>query len=126
MTTSSLFLDQLFEQFCKEKEYVKNSSRHTILFYQYSFQTFKRILGDDVDLTKNHLTRFVLCMRERGMKPATCNVYIRGMNSFLSWLHENEHISEPLKIKQLQTEQKIMQTFTDQQLKSIASLRCQA
>jgi tetratricopeptide (TPR) repeat protein len=37
---SPLFLDQLFEQFCKEKEYVKNSSRNTILFYQYSFQTW--------------------------------------------------------------------------------------
>ena len=79
---SPLFLDQLFEQFCKEKEYVKNSSRTTILFYQYSFQIFKRILGDDVDLTKNHLTHFVLVMRGKGMKPATYNVYIRGMNSF--------------------------------------------
>ena len=57
------------------------------------------------------------------MKPATCNVYIRGMNSFLSWLHESEYIPEPLKIKQLKTEQKIMQTFTDEQLKSIASFK---
>ena len=41
---SPLFLDQLFEQFCKEKEYVKNSSRNTILFYQYSYKKFKLVL----------------------------------------------------------------------------------
>jgi integrase/recombinase XerD len=116
---SPLFLDQLFEQFCKEKEYVKNSSHQTILFYQYSYKTFRRILGDDSDLTKNHLTRFVLGMREKAMKPETCNVYIRGMNSYLSWLFENEYTSEHLKIKQLKTEQKVMKTFTDQQLKAI-------
>lgn len=37
------------------------------------------------------------------MKPSTCNVYIRGLNSFLSWLHEYEFITEPLKIKLLKT-----------------------
>lgn len=89
MTTSSLLLDQLFEQFYKEKEYVKNSSRHTILFYQYSFQTFKRILGDDIDLTKNHLTRFVLCMREKGMKPATTAVDFFGAQTEVS--HTRRH-----------------------------------
>lgn len=120
---SPLFLDQLFEQFCKEKEYVKNSSRHTILFYQYSYKTFKRILGDETDLSKNHLTSFVLGMREKGMKPETCNVYIRGMNSFLSWLFENEQISEKLKIKQLKTEQKVLKTFSDQQIKAIFSYK---
>jgi hypothetical protein len=48
---SPLFLEQLFEQFCKEKEYVKNSSHQTILFYQY--KAFKRVLGDDIDLTSD-------------------------------------------------------------------------
>lgn len=123
MTTSSLSIDQLFEQFCKEKEYVKNSSRNTLLFYQYSYKAFKRIMGDDVDFTKNHLTRFVLGMREKGIKPETCNVYIRGMNSFLSWLFENELTDEHLKIKQLKTEQKIMKTFSDNQLKAIYSFK---
>ena len=50
---SSLFLNQLFEQFCKEKEYVKNSSPHTILFYKASYQKFKLVLGDELDLTKS-------------------------------------------------------------------------
>lgn len=120
---SPLFLDQLFEQFCKEKEYVKNSSRHTILFYQYSYKKFKEVLKEDIDLSKAHLTRFVLGMRELGVKPETCNVYCRGMNSFLSWLFENEYTAEHLKIKYLKTEQRVMRTFTDEHLKAIASFK---
>jgi integrase/recombinase XerD len=116
---SSLSLNLLFDQFCKERQYVKNSSPHTILFYQASFKKFTVILGDDIDLTKNHLNRFILGMREKGLKPETCNVHIRGMNSFLSWLFENEFISEHLKMKQLKTEQRIMKTFSDNQLKAI-------
>jgi site-specific recombinase XerD len=112
MTTSSSVFDQLFEQFCKEREYVKNSSHHTILFYKASYKKFKESLGDDIDLSKDHLNRFVLSMREKGVKPETYNVYIRGMNSFLGWLFENEHITERLKVKQLKTEQKLMQTFS--------------
>jgi integrase/recombinase XerD len=119
----STSLNSLFEQFSKEKEYVKNCSHHTILFFQYSFKTYKRILGDDIDISKNHLNLFVLGMREKGMKPETCNVYIRGMNSFLTWLHENDHINEHLKIKQLKTEQRVMKTFSDQQLKTLVSFK---
>lgn len=120
---SPLFLDQLFDYFCKEREYVKNSSRHTILFYKASYKKFKESLGDDIDLSKDHLNRFILNMREKGIKPETCNVHIRGLNSFLSWLFENEHISEKLKIKQLKTEQKVMKTFTDQHVKAMFSYK---
>ena len=49
---SPFFLGQLFEQFCKEKEYVKNSSPHTIIFYKASFKKFQQSLGEDLDLTK--------------------------------------------------------------------------
>ncbi len=52
---SLLFLNQLFEQFCKDKEYLKNSSPHTILFYKASYKKFTLVLGDDLDLTKTHL-----------------------------------------------------------------------
>jgi site-specific recombinase XerD len=117
-----LFLDQPFEQFCKEKEYVKNSSPNTLLFYQYSYKKFKLVLNEDIDLTKSHLTRFVLGMRELGVKPETCNVYCRGMNSFLSWLFENEYTPEHLKIKYLKTEQRVMRTFTEFRLHGLLCL----
>jgi integrase/recombinase XerD len=117
-------VDNLFNQFCRERQYVKNSAENTILFYQQSYKAFQRYAGENLqEINKTILNNFVLSMRENGMKPSTCNVYIRGLNSFLSWLHENEFITEPLKIKLLKTEQRIMKTFSDQQLKAIVSFR---
>lgn len=117
-------LDQLFNQFCRERQYVKNSAENTIIFYQQSFKAFRKYVGEDVqEVNKSTLNNFVLAMREGGMKPSTCNVYIRGINSFLSWLHKNEFITEPLKIKLLKTEQRVMKTFSDQQLKAIVSFK---
>jgi len=41
------------------------------------------------------------------------------MNSFLSWLKENEHTQEHLKIRQLKEEKKVLQTFDERQIKKI-------
>ncbi len=37
----------LFEQFLKERIYIKNSSPHTIAFYRQSYQTYQRVLSED-------------------------------------------------------------------------------
>jgi hypothetical protein len=34
----------LFEQFLKERIYIKNSSPHTIAFYRQSYKTYPRVL----------------------------------------------------------------------------------
>ncbi|MEN3332072.1 MAG: hypothetical protein V7641_1437 [Blastocatellia bacterium] len=39
------------------------------------------------------------------------------MNSFLSWLWKNNHLSEKLRIKELRTEQKIIPTYSTTDLK---------
>lgn len=90
--------DTLFTQFKQERRFLKNSSERTIEFYEDSWKTYKRFCSD---ISKLELTRFVLGMREVGVKPVTCNIRIRGMNSFLSWLHEQGLTSEHLRIKQL-------------------------
>ncbi len=126
-----------FERFVKEQKYLKGVSGHTIAFYKQSFKTYQRVLsGSDLALaasgklallenlpTKHTLKDFVTGMREQGMKPVTCNTYIRGMNSYLTWLFENGHITEPLKIKQLKCEQRVMRTFSDRELSAIVSFK---
>jgi integrase/recombinase XerD len=113
----------LFEQFLKERTYIKNVSPKTLDFYRSSFKAYQKINGDASLPTKKDLTNFVTGMREKGIKPVSCNTYIRGINSFLTWLYENEYIPEPLKIKQLKTEQKVMKTFDDKELRLIISYK---
>src|SRR5262249_32204646 len=109
----------LFEQFLQERRYLKNSSEKTIRFYTQSWSAFNRYVSPDSQLTKVTLNEFVLRMRQSGLSPTSCNVYIRGMNSFLSWLKENEYTQEHLKIKQLKEEKKVLETFEERQIKKI-------
>lgn len=113
---------ELFEQFLKERIYLKNSTPKTIEFYKSSFVAYQKALGKASELpAKADLNRFVIGMREQGLEPTSCNTYIRGFNCFLSWLYENEHTAEHLKIKQIKVEQRVLKTFTDTQLKQIIS-----
>ena len=103
----------LFEQFLKERTYIKNVSQKTLDFYRSSFKAYQKIMDSATLPIKQDLTKFVTGTREQGMKPVTCNTYIRGINSFLTWLYENEHLPQPLKIKQLKCEQRVMKTFNE-------------
>lgn len=113
----------LFEQFLKERTYLKGSSKKTLTFYRSSFRAYQKFSGSATLPTKADLTAFVTGMREQGMKVVTCNTYIRGMNSFLSWLHENGHLSEHLKIKQLKVDWKVMTYLSDAEVKALVSFK---
>jgi integrase/recombinase XerD len=62
-------------------------------------------------------------LTESGISPATVNSYIRGLNSFLSWLYENEHTPEHLKVKAVKQGQPTLKTFSDDHLKRLLSFR---
>lgn len=94
-------MTSLFEQFLKERTYIKNSSPKTLEFYRASMKAYQKTINSATVPTKQDLNAFVSGMREKEIKPVTVNTYIRGMNSFLTWLHENRYLSEHLKIKQL-------------------------
>jgi integrase/recombinase XerD len=62
-------------------------------------------------------------MRENGLSPGGCNNYIRGINSFISWLKDEGHIPERLKIKLLPNPSKPLQGFSDIEIRSLLSFR---
>ncbi|MEK6300252.1 MAG: site-specific integrase [Acidobacteriota bacterium] len=115
-------LDELFKRFVKEKTYLSNVSPKTVRYYQQSYNAFKKAVGAELP-TRNLLNDFVVKLRENGMSANGANVYIGGMNSFLSWLWENNQTSEHLKIRKLKGENKVIQSFSDQQLRTLLSFR---
>ena len=77
-------LATLFEQFLKERSYLKNVTPRTIVWYQVAFKSYRASLGGDSFSTKTHLQQFVIALRQREIRPVTCNTYIGAMNvSFL-------------------------------------------
>ena len=84
-----LRLDQLFEQFLRQRTYVHNVTPKTRDWYQAAWQAFKQSQSQPAtEITKADLLAFVVHLRERGVKPVSCNTWLRAMNAFCRWLHE--------------------------------------
>jgi site-specific recombinase XerD len=108
-------LQSLFSQFCKEKLYIQNVSQHTLEFYKYSFKAFN--LTEPI--TKSQLNERVTALREAGKSAGCVDAYTRGINPFLTWLHENDHLQERLMVKRAKLEQRAYKPLTDSELKAI-------
>jgi site-specific recombinase XerD len=98
-------MEKLFKEFLWDKQYICNLSPKTLSSYQQAFNAYKRVMAGSLGIepsqrdleshsptlehchpTKETLKDFVIGMREAGISPAGCNVYIRSINSFLTWL----------------------------------------
>lgn len=64
-----------------------------------------------------------MAMRKRGLAPGGINMYARTINSYLSWLHEEGHLAEKLKVKLLRNNPKPIRALTDTDIKRRVFLR---
>lgn len=108
----------LFEQFLQEKTFLSNLAPKTLSF-------IGKFQGVCSPLSANSTSTKLNCcsLREQG-KTANCvNSYIRGINPFLSWLFENGHLQDRLRVKKLKCEEKQMRTFSDAQICAILNCK---
>lgn len=105
----------LFDQFIREKRFLTNAAQKTIIFYRETWSVYRKFTSE---LTKESLNNFIMSLQERNLKVGGCNARIRGLNSFLSWLHENGHTPTRLKLKQLKQEKRVLRGFTDAQIQA--------
>jgi integrase/recombinase XerD len=90
-----------FEQFINERRYLQNVSERTVEWYNESLKWLRVQEPTDADLKD-----FVLRMREKGLKPSSCNNRIRAVNAYLKWS------GSALKIPRLKEPQKVLPTFS--------------
>jgi site-specific recombinase XerD len=112
-----LAADPRTEQFLQYGLYVRNWSPQTVTTYRLALRDLP------ASITKASLNAAVVAMRERGLTPGGVNLRARTINSFLSWLHEEGHIAERLKIKLLKNPPKPIQTLTDKEIQRLAAFR---
>lgn len=115
-------METLFALFLREKKYLKNVSPNTIDYLDYCFKVFQKHGGE---LTKTGVQQFVITAKEAGISTGGLNAYIRGLNSFFTWLFENGHTSDHLKIKHLKQEKRVMKTFSDESIKKLVAFKPQ-
>lgn len=109
-------LTTLFEQFLKEKQYLRGISPLTIKSYKQALDRLVKSGASEV--SKASLNQFVVYMRELGLAATSCNISIRSINAFCTWLFENGHIPENLKLKQVKEEKKVITGYTDEEILS--------
>src|ERR1700674_2114856 len=87
-----------------------------------SFTTSFKAFNVQEPLTQSQLGQRVAEMREAGKSAGCVDAYIRGINSFPTWLNENE-IVKGLKVKRLKLPKRVVKTFTEPELKAIVSFK---
>ncbi len=85
----------LTDDFLTHGLYLRGWSARTVRTYRQGLATLPPTL------TKSTLVTWVVGMRDRGLTPGGINMYARTINSYLSWLHAEGHISDHLRIKLL-------------------------
>ncbi len=90
-----------FEQFAKEKTYLRGVSARIVEWYQQSLRWLPNESPSEQDL-KDCIVR----MRESGLKASSCNSRIRAINSYLTWL------KSPLRVPKLKEPQFLPETFS--------------
>jgi integrase len=118
----------LFEQFVKERRYLKAVSPKTVIWYDTAWKAYKasQTTLDErggLTLTKQGPQVFVVHLGDRGVKPRSVNTYLQVMNAFSRWLHAEGHATELLRIARWKTEKKILVTFTDPQLRQLLGFK---
>jgi integrase/recombinase XerD len=112
----------LFKQFLAQRRYLKNVTPSTLEWYETAFKALQKVLGAEVPpLTKSALHQSVVSIRQRGVKPVSCNTYIKALNAFCLWLHAEGHLVAPLQLPLLKVEQRIVQTLSDQSMQALLS-----
>jgi integrase/recombinase XerD len=107
------------ELFIRHGIYLRNWSPKTVRTYRQSLAALPLI----EPLTKASLTALVVGLRERGLTAGGINIRLRTLNSFLTWLHEEGHAPERLKVKLLRAERKAVTTFSDGDIRRIVVFR---
>jgi integrase/recombinase XerD len=107
-------MDAKFEQFLRERKYLKSVSPATLEWYRQTFTKLKI-----ADPTQADLTEFVVAMRESGLAATSVNNRIRAVNAYLRWL------GSPLKLGKLKEPQRVFSLYSEEDIKKIAKWKPQ-
>jgi integrase/recombinase XerD len=112
---------ELSQQFIDHGRYLRGWSPKTVRTYEQSLATLHA--AEIGPLSRASLQAFVMFMRNRGLTAGGINLRLRTVNSFLSWLREEGHVAEPLRVRLLPKASRVLVTFSDGEVRRILALR---
>lgn len=111
------------ETFLKNCE-ARNLRSRTIQYYEgcliSSFIPFiQKIKITPNTFSSQHTDLYILHMKEKGNVIESVNIRLRALRAFLNYLFENEYIEKKVKVRMVKSERKIIQAFSEDQLKNL-------
>jgi site-specific recombinase XerD len=110
-------LDELFEQFLRERTYVQNITPKTRVWYESAWKAFlvfqTEPAGSPDPISRAQLSGFVIHLRQRGVRPVSCNSWIRALDAFCRWLFEQEQSTHLVKVAPQRLERRLLATHTE-------------
>jgi site-specific recombinase XerD len=122
-------LDTLFQQFLRERTYVENVTAKTREWYETAWHAYQKAqpsapplpVGRVID--RPQLEHFVQHMRDRGVTPVSCNCWLRAMNSFCRWLHDQGGTDTVVHLRLQGVEKPLIRTFDDTALRRLVGFK---
>ena len=74
-------------------------------------------------VTRADRQTFVVSLRQRGVRPVSCNCYMRGINAFCKWLHQQGTIPAPIRLSPQRLEKRLLPTHDERTLRALLSFR---
>ena len=103
----------MVDQFIQSRKYLKAVTPKTLAWYKCSFAAFNGAMNN-----REAIVGKIVQLRDRGVSPITVNSYLRCINAYLRWLHE-EHAHERIRIPRLKEEQKVLATLNADHIKRL-------
>ena len=109
-----------FERFVQEGVYLRNWSPQTARIYRQAWRSFD---GAGQPFSDDGVNAWIVRLRQRGVRAASVNAYVRSLNSFLSYLGGVGHQPLPAKVRQLREPKAPPKTLSTQALQAILRRR---
>jgi len=120
---TDLFEPQPFKSFLQEKQFIKNVTPKTIQAYKDAFKAFHRY--GKAEISAQGVKDFMIEMVKSEMRPGSANTFARSINSYLTCLFENGHLSTHLKAPLQTVEKRVLRTYIAADVKKIVSYKTQ-
>jgi integrase/recombinase XerD len=119
-----------FDQFVRERTYLNNVTPKTRDWYQTAWRAFQRWQRSAPQRATNaplicraDLQQFVVHLRERGVRPISCNCWVRAPNAFCRCLHEQGHTAGLVRLPPQKVEKRLLAIHDERTLRLILGYR---
>jgi integrase/recombinase XerD len=112
-------VEELIEQFIRERIILKNVTPKTVAWYRHSFKAFEGTFNN-----RSAIIERIGQLRERGVAAISVNTYLRCVNAFHRWANTEGHlVGELVHIPRSKQEEKVLATLTEDQIQRVVSFK---